>query len=274
MQRKDLLSEALEREPFVTGFSPGSGLETSYSAYFGIGISNKHGLTEDLPFDALGMLVVAEMVKRSAGLSGINVLIADEHARFNGCSNHSINIVANHRRDFVNQITERLCFQNFDVMLASEIYGSLHAGCIIPGAGRYECLQAADMETFRRNGSAIKIGWKHEGMFMDERHFDRVYSEVFGNAVTFIYAESGRSLDGTPCAPYLCIGKPRLLLKEDEDLNKIDSASRRVNAYFGRLLDAYDKLVHETSFNHQNTPCVLKRRLRETYSELFGKAWC
>lgn len=273
MPKEPVLSQRLCNEPLVTGFIPGSELENSTGCYFGIGLSNKDGLTEYLPFDVLGLVLAAELVRRRAELDKSTVLIADEHAATNSSDSPAISRISNDRRGFLYRIFERFDFYNFDVVLGSELFtNSSHARVAGRVDGnRYERLQIADMEFFQATNNGIKIGWKHGMMEYDERRFDALHSELFGSVTSFVYTEPGRALDGTAMPPYLCTTKPRLLFLEKEDINyKVDHMPRKVRAYFIRLLDLYDKLVCGHSGNGRNAPDKLKRRLREVYSTVYG----
>lgn len=269
--KKSILSQRLKNEPHITDFVPGNELESSTGCYFGMGLSNKYGLSEQLPFDSIGLVLTTELVRQRAELERGFILVADKHAVNGTNSIGSVERIAKDRRDFIQRLLDKMSFHECDIILGSEIPRTEIIGT---NGNRYENLQVGDMEFFRQRGSGIKIGWKHSMMYFDERHFDGVYTGIFGNVTSFVYTEPGRALDGTPAAPYLCAQKPRLIFSENEDLNyRVDHMPRKVRAYFFRLLDMYDKLACGHSGNGRNCPDKLKRRLKEVYSIVYGKAW-
>ena len=263
------LGRRLGDEPHITDFVPGSDLENSTGCYFGIGLSNRNGITEHMPFDALGLVLTAELVRERAELDRTTVLIADEHAA-SGNDPDAVRRVSNARRDSVQNLLDRLDLRRFEIMLGSEV----PRRDVKMNGNTYERLQVGDMEFFRQSGNGVKIGWKHDGMDFDERRFDNMYTRTFGPLTTFVYTEPGRSLDGSAMPPYLCTEKPRLLLMEEEDIgHKVDQMTKPTRAYFIRLLDLYYKIVCGYSGNGRNCPDKLKRRLKEVYSIVYGKAW-
>ncbi len=279
MTRETLL-ESLQSEPLLTGLTVGSDLNGSTGNYFGIGIGNRHGLTEDLPFDALGMVLISELVKRELGLNTTKVIVADEHAKSNGFNEADIDRIAKSRRDFLVNTSDRLGFAGWRVVLGSETakdpqYLEVVAG--IKKGNYYERAQLADMELCRKLGNGIKIGWKHGYMEFDERHFDSLYNSIFGDGTTFVYMEAGKALDGTPQAPYLVNSdRSRLFLRQDEDLERmVSQMSRRVRAHFNNIVDLYERILYGAikTNDSQNTPENLRMRLRETYGVIFGSRY-
>lgn len=273
---RELVFQTLQSEPTLTGLIIGNDLGNSIGNYFGIGISNRHGLTEHLPFDALSMMLLAELTKRELHLQDSTLIVADEHAKTNGFNEADIDRIAKSRKDFLERTLDRLGFINWEVVLGSEIAKNPQYEEILPRidrGNRYERAQLADMELYRRVKRGIKIGWKHEPMEFDERHFDELYRAIFGNTTTFVYTEAGKALDGTPLPPYLdSPNRPRLFLREGEDLDyKVSQMSRRVRTYFNRILDLHERVLYGSirTNDSQNTPENLKGRLREVYEALF-----
>ena len=270
MVKESALLQRLGSEPHITGFVYGNGLEDSTGCYFGIGLSNKSGLTEQLPFDALGLVLTAELVRERAELEKVTVLIADEHAASSN-NRESVRRVAGARRDFVQELINKMDLKQFNIVFGSEVARPEVHGL---NGNRYETLQVGDMEFFRQNGSGVKVGWKYNGMDFDERRFDDMYTSIFGPLTSFIYTEPGRSLDGFAMPPYLCTEKPRLLFQKGEDIDyKVDQMTKETRAYFIRLLDLYSKVVCGHSGVGRNSPDKLKRRLKEVYSVVYGNGW-
>ncbi len=272
---KDDVEKIVEEEPLFTGLSIGGDLQNSTGNYFGIGISNRHGLTEDLPFDVMMLVLGSEFAKRKLDLETVTALIADEHAKTNGCDDSQIDAITKSRREFLFRTLDRLEFENWDVRLASGIakepYHKEILSAISVGNG-YERMQLADMRFFSANNKSVKIGWKHDPMEFDERRFDRLYESAFGKGTTFMYTEPGRSLDGTPLPPYLHVpDKQRLVLSEKEDIHqKVEQMTKKVRAHFNRTADLFEKLLYGSALGSQNNkPGHLEKRLKEIYGVIF-----
>ncbi|MBI4168088.1 MAG: hypothetical protein HY515_03965 [Candidatus Aenigmarchaeota archaeon] len=273
---EDEIEKMMKEEPLITGVSVGAELQNSTGNYFGIGLSNRHGLTAELPFDVMMLVLGAELTKRKLDLETVTTLIADEHAKTNGFSESEIDAIAKSRREFLFRSLDRLNFRNWEVYLGSEIAREPQhqqiLSCAFPG-NRYERMQLADMEFFRSRRKSIKIGWKHNGMEFDERHFDSMYESSFGKGTTFIYTQPGRALDGTPLPPYLHVpNKPRLVLSETEDIRqKVEQMPKRVRSHFNRMADLFEKLVYgSASSANNNNPENLEKRLKNIYGVVFG----
>ncbi|MBI4177722.1 MAG: hypothetical protein HY516_05160 [Candidatus Aenigmarchaeota archaeon] len=275
MSKDDM--EELTGEPLMEGVLIGSGLQSATGDYFGIGLSNRHGLTSELPFDVMVLVLGAEFVRRRLQMETVTTLIADEHAKTNGFSRSDIDAIAKTRREFLSRSLDRLGFENWDICLASEIAQDPYHKELLSVpimANSYERMQLADMELFRSKGKSVKIGWKHDGMEFDERHFDEMYKSSFGNGTTFVYTPAGRSLDGTPLPPYLHVpNKPRLIMSKTENIHeKVGLMPKRVRAHFNRVADLFENLVYGPTQNKQNVNSTeyLEKRLREIYSVVFG----
>ncbi len=273
----DEIKKIVEEEPVFDGFSEGSEPQNAIGNYFGIGLSNKHGLTDELPFDVMMLILGAELTKRELDLETATTLIADEHAKTNGFSEAEIDEIAKTRREFLFRSLEKLNFKNWEIYLGSEIAREPRHQQILSGnfpGNSYERMQLADMEFFRSQRKSVKVGWKHAGMEFDERHFDTMYSSVFGNGTTFIYTRAGRALDGTPLPPYLHMpNKPRLMLSKTENIHeKVGHMPKAVRSHFNRMADLFENVVYGSIRNKQNgnRPEYLEKRLREIYGVLFS----
>lgn len=231
-------------------------------------------MSEGLPFDALGMVLSSELVRRELGLNTSTILIADEHAKTNGFA-EGADRLGKEREEFFERTLESFGFEGFDVILASDLTKDHRYAEIlsrINGLEAYERLQIADTEFFRTHGKGIKIGWAHNSMRFDERYFDRLYAQQFKDHVTYIYTQAGKALDGTPLPPYMHnSGKQRLLLVADEDIDyKLEQMPKPVRAYFSHLLDLFEKMVYGSVSNPNNTTENTRRRIKDIYNTIFG----
>lgn len=274
---KDEIEKIVEEEPVLDGFSEGNDLENANGNYFGIGLSNKHGLTNELPFDVMMLILGAELTKRKLDLQTVTTLIADEHAKTNGFSEADIDAIAKTRREFLFRSLDKLNFRNWEIYLGSEIAKEPQHRQILSGnfsGNSYERMQLADMEFFRSQRKSVKVGWKHAGMEFDERHFDRMYESSFGKGTTFLYTRAGRALDGTPLPPYLHVpNKPRLMLSKTEDIGqKAEQMPNAVRSHFNRVADLFEKVVYGSIQTKQNgnSPEYLEKRLKGIYGLMLG----
>lgn len=273
---RDEIEKMIGEEPVLTDLIVGNDLPGATGNYFGIGISNRHGLTEELPFDVMMLVLGSEFAKRKLDLETVTALIADEHAKTNGYDDSQIDAIAKSRREFLFRTLGRLKFENWDIRLGSEMAKEpYHKEVLsaISAGNAYERMQLADMHFFSANKKSVKIGWKHDSMDFDERRFDKLYESVFGKGATFLYTEPGRSLDGTPLPPYLHVsGKPRLMLSEKEDIRqKVEQMPKKVRAHFNRTADLFEKLLYGSAQGAQhNGPEHLEKRLKEIYGVIFG----
>src|SRR6185369_4597184 len=189
--------------------------------YSGFGVVGRQGVSENVPFDILSMIIVAEKARRAVVGSGITFLIADTHASVTGDYDpQAIDRAADWRETIVYRACDSLGVPDPQVFRASaieqdDLYRSLLQTVTLLGRseGEYFIREACDLEFFRRaNGIGAKIGWsltassRKPGRF-DERAFDNIYKEIFseGNEMAFLYATAGRTLDPKrqQAAPYL-----------------------------------------------------------------------
>ena len=205
-------------------------LKSLDSLYFGIGICNRDSLSLGLPIDVLSMLLVSEEVAEQK-----HILIADSHANGNGFSEDKISKIANTTREILYRTLSRLGFDRWEIVLASEIDRSPDYQIIlgkINEPNEYVRRELADIEWFRSRGVGLKLGWSLQGdRDSSETFFDRKYSELFGEEMSFLYVVPGATLDpkSSRAAPYFCKDeKNRILLSSDKQVEKLASAERRL----------------------------------------------
>lgn len=186
------------------------------AVYLGTGLATRTNVaTGQLPMDALAMLLVAERARKRFGAAGILHLVADEHALINGFAREAEvmraaeSVVAQLRH-----VAPLLGLRGYEIVRASELRDTLHCELHQSALDRcsdpYAAREAADVEwARRRHGATIKVGWTMQPRLdmppggHDERYFDQVYRELFGDRVTAIYTHAGRRVDQHPGAsPY------------------------------------------------------------------------
>jgi len=230
----------IEVNPSIEGISPNS-LTPDGSIYYGTGLCTAKELSDALPFDVLGMVLVAEKIKRGMGMKTIYHHIADTHAKSNNIfKDEDIDHQAALVRQALEKMARNLGLENFKVLLASEFDNSEEYVEIYHGVAtdkhEYVRREVADMEWYRKyKGVVVKLGWiiqaSETDLGFDERVFDREYKAVTGGDLSFVYLKPGRTFDSSrpKVSPYIHIPRePRILLKADEDAKaKIAEAEKR-----------------------------------------------
>jgi hypothetical protein len=225
-------------------------------------------LSTGLPFDALGMLLAAEQLRRAADAPLVVALIADRHALSNGFPSQLVEARACAVQRELNTVRAALGLP-LQVVRAE----SLHRTCshreiverVEDRAGQahpYFKLEVADTECLRREHHAIvKLGWALDGRLeaphdvLDERLFDLHFRKWIGADVGFAYVRPGRTLDMKRplAAPYLALDAGRRLLLSpnelgDEKLERfLAQATRQARAavlgHLRRITRVYDRAI-------------------------------
>lgn len=123
--QKDLV-KLIRQEPLVVIEPSLEGVANAndipISSYFGIGLCNGSAiLSQGLPVDILGMILVAENVSKKK-----QILIADTHATTNGFEKSEVETLANQYELILNQTLNNLNLDNWSIQKASEIDSSTH----------------------------------------------------------------------------------------------------------------------------------------------------
>ncbi|MBJ7469819.1 MAG: hypothetical protein JHD16_00885 [Solirubrobacteraceae bacterium] len=199
----------------------GDSEESIDAVYVGMGVATRRRLvTGDLPLDALGMMLVAERARIAVGAKRVIHLIADTHALVNDFATSSaVERAAASLAAHVKCAAQVLGLGPYQVLRASQIdacgadrrlHGRLYREAQRVTNDPYAARQAADVEWARRVfGAGVKIGWTMESdldrpvLGYDERYFDAVHRDVFGDGLTYIYTAAGRRRDERPrTSPY------------------------------------------------------------------------
>ncbi len=266
---KDLLevsrTEPLIKEVVVSDLSP------SCNLMLGIGLANCK-VSDGLPFDSLGMVFVAEFLKRELNLGKNYLLIADSCALQNGVDKEQLNRLAQKEKAIFERIVDQ--FENWEIFRASELeegnrefdeildsvrrtrvpekYRQLQDRNREPFPNEYVSKQLSEMRLLRtRSDTKIKVGWKMPGSTFDERVFDSLYTEIFGQDMSFVYVECGKTLNPEkPNAPPYLSGnsRERIILDVDEKVvEKVElseeKATKDYRAFLGRISGLYKKLI-------------------------------
>ena len=277
IKSKEELIRFIHNEPLIQTNHSLQGIENLSvigAVYFGFGLCNRISLTQGLPIDALGMILVAELLAEEK-----TVLIADTHAQSNGFDKKSIERVASEQEKTVIKALCNLGFSGWDVIRVSSIdstgsYNNLLGKISAPNS--YIRRELADMVWLHeQKGVNLKLGWAIKESTSGEVEFDKRFREQFGGLLSFMYTHSGKTFDPLKVrsAPYLCIDpQARILLSSEEDVHsKIASARDRFGEktmrpyekLLGHILALYDKVVEPTTGSLQDrTQQVITRCMK------------
>lgn len=213
------------------------------SIYYGTGLTTPRAIGVGLPFDVLGMVLVAERIRRALNLTRIYHHIADTHAKTNQWVDpQEVDRRAKSIRETLLRIADNLKLPGFNVVLSSEFDQSSDYESLVrhfkerSQEHEYVIREMADMEWYRvRRGVTIKMGWIIQAteapIGFDERLFDREYQRIEGDKLSFVYTKPGRTLDLSrpKVSPYIQIaGENRLLLERGENVTqKLEEAVER-----------------------------------------------
>ncbi len=231
-----------------------AGLKEKVPAFLGVGISSRDVLSCGLPVDVLSMVLMSELVGTEK-----YVLVADEHAKFNGFDEGVVKNVASLYSGVLSSVLGSLGLSGWKVLLGSDIGQSADYQNILKSVDEkngYVKRELADMVWFAERGVKLKIGWsKDEGCDFGELFFDNKFRELDRAEMSFLYLKSGRTFnpDKPFSAPYFCDNaENRVMLCSGEDVGlKISSAQKRfgknkVSGYLrflNDLMDLYDCVI-------------------------------
>lgn len=244
---KIIKNEALiEMQPSLEGLSDVLDTSEGGAIYYGTGVATPNHPSIGLPFDVLGMILIAEKMKRKAGFTDIYHHIADTHAKTNDWADPAqIDRRAAEVRGILETVASNFGLEGFHIMLSSEFdsspeYQALLAQFQSSDKHDYVKHEMADMEWYRlQHGVVMKAGWiiqaTETNLGADERLFDREYKKFKGDQLAFLYTKPGRTFDVSrpKASPYIQIpGENRLLLDPKENARaKIEEAVQRTGDY-------------------------------------------
>lgn len=212
----------IDIEPSLAGVS---GIEQITNSFFGVGLSNGvPELSKGVPFDILSMIFLSEMFTSG----NKNILIADEHAVSNGFNQHAVSVLARTYITAFEKILINLGFNNWNIVKASDINKDSTYQLIlnsINDSNEYIKRQLADMAWFNQERDVnLKVGWSMNGTKnSDEKAFDNLFEQKFGNVLSFIYSKAGINFDpdALRSSPYFCKNPDaRILMDLNENVEK------------------------------------------------------
>jgi hypothetical protein len=235
----------IEPESSLRGIQPELGQSTGGSLYFGTGLTTSKAMSVGVPFDVLGMLLVAENIRRALGLEWIIQLIADTHAKSNPfCKTEEVDAMATKMSETCKRMARLLGIEEHYVSLKSsgidnspdylEIFGGIRTE-----DHEYVRREWADIEYLRRHRNLrLKLSWtigsKVNKVGFDERLYDLRFRDVMGQTMSFMYLWPGRTLDKQrpKVSPYISIaGEQRILFAPNENVeSKLSAAELTMGA--------------------------------------------
>lgn len=252
-----------------------SALEASHTAWFGVGVTTREGLSRGLPLDVLGLVYGQELVRRTLGWERSLVVVADSNAQAAGANALAVRRSAVQVERRLRELAEQLELP-IDVRLTSTL-GRLPAlpGLCSPRRGwpampPYAAHQLAQTEHLRQQGFGLKLGWAWSGAWQDERYFDDLHARELGaRSIASVYVGGGATLDPRRprACPYVCSDpSARLLLHPGEDIErKLARAPKVARQRYERLLGKLARAhCHLTGTSRPRRNTVLLQDLLES----------
>ena len=231
-----IIHKSLQNEGLVDAAASIPGISRTIpegsSIYYGTGLTTSKALSNGLPFDVLGMILMAEKLYRTLRLSHIYHHIADTHALTNSFATlFKVEEIADKIENIMIQITKHLNIQDHFTIFRSSSFDRTPEyiellKTVTTIKNNYVQREVADMHWYKeKHQTALKLGWIIQTnpceQGFDERLFDSEYTNCFGNGLQFIYLKAGRTFDQKrpKAAPYISIpGEQRILLQPNEDV--------------------------------------------------------
>ncbi len=223
--------------------------------YFGTGLTSRAEISAGLPFDFLGMMLPAELLRRKLGLGKVIQEISDTHAYLvnQNVDPRVVSEKARTQKALIDRIAKRLGMQDtYEVVCASSyqttqeyqaitkelrevVAGTKDAG-LSPqfsaeiGENPYFRMQWAGMAYLRRQQNVqVKLSWLIEDdskiKGYDERAFDRGFLSLGRDSMSFAYVYSGLTFDSASnfrVIPYTAkSGEQRLMLQDGESAERL-----------------------------------------------------
>lgn len=202
--------------------------------YFGTGLTTSRAMSVGVPFDLLGLLLVADIICRELKLSRVIQLIADTHAKSNIFTNNDeVDAMAALMKNVSTRVANFIGLsQKYTVLKSSEFdqkpeYQEIFNN-IVSDDHEYVRREWSDIEYMRREYRLVlKLSWivdpKAKKVGFDERLYDLRFRDVVGQNMSFIYVNPGYTFDPNrmKVSPYITIlGEHRVIFSPKEDVRK------------------------------------------------------
>jgi hypothetical protein len=227
--------------------------------YLGTGLCTPKFPTVGVPFDALGMMLLADRIRDHGNCGSIFHHIADTHAKSNDwMSDEEVDKLLALVSDTYNHVIRKFDIKNYNLIASSsfdtsseyeDIYSNINN--LIPNSHEYIRREVADIQWYKtKHNVCIKLGWivsnKTKNIKFDERLFDTTYINAFSHDMSFFYSGPGRSFDSNRpnVPPYISIpNETRLILNKSfkiEEFLKNISLSKNLIKHYSNIIDLID----------------------------------
>lgn len=228
--------------------------------FYGTGLCTPTELSIGLPFDILGMIFVAERIRRTFGFNKIFHHIADTHAKSNEKWRESkIDALAQQTKIKLEKVLKNFEFKDFTVSMASSFDKTKEYTAILNSlpqeAHEYIRREVADIAWYRQERNvSLKLGWvvsdntgAENGN--NETLFDDRFENLFPDLMSFVYFSPGRTFDKSRqrVSPYIVTkGENRLILRKGESVeSKFKKAEKEFgDKFFGGARKHLEDVVH------------------------------
>ena len=261
---KDKIVSMLKNEPLIEhGFSLPMIADSLWSSegcalFYGTGLCNGDCLTVGVPFDLLAIVLVAERLRRTLGLSRVIHHIADTHALCNFPEDkEGVVAKAAEFQAVMERVVAKFGLCHFSIVLASSFAASPEYDAFMRQVGgfkdeEYAQRELSDILWYQNScGVVLKLGWAVEGFKRDERWYDNKFTNRFGKTLSFIYTKSGRTFTEKK-VPYIATTEEdRIFLQAGEQVQaKFNHAAKHTRKnvmsgavnYFADICRLYEKL--------------------------------
>jgi hypothetical protein len=250
----------IEANESLKGINENLLLPEKRAIFYGTGLCTPTSISIGLPFDVLGMIFVAERIRKTFKFDKVIHHIADTHARSNNLfSAEEIEKLAQIIKADLVKVFRNFGFKNFQVTLASDFdktsdYQDL-LGQLPNMEHEYVRREVADIRWYSlKHGVNLKLGWIiNTGLDLqqgnDEILFDDNFNKLFPNQMSFLYLKPGRTFNRARqrVSPYIFLkGEDRIMLRKDEDVKeKIRQAEKEWgDKFFGGARKHLENIVH------------------------------
>lgn len=223
----------VEAVPTIEHMSPTICERQGGALYYGTGLTTPRALSIGLPFDVLGMVLVANKLRTALHLETMIHHIADTHALANPFATQDrVDELAEQAESVMQRVARVLEIPDFRVIRSSSFdtdqkYLSLLES-IQTEKGEYVRRELADMLWYKQqHGLVLKMGWiiqatkAPEGF--DERLYDEEFIRLHGPELSFAYLKAGRTFDQKrpKASPYISVpDEQRILLAPHEKVQE------------------------------------------------------
>jgi hypothetical protein len=185
------------------------------AVFVGIGITSAQQLAEEVPFDLLMLVLLAEQCRRVLQMSKVIFLIADSTAKYNSFATEldvikrsrclskilrNASLLLNANQYFVIAAVSELHLDDLARLRAPVTAALARQVELSDAVMRYTAEQIALMEYLRIKANAVlKISWvvrdRSSSLGFGDQFFDGIYRDLFPGRYSFVNTVPGRTFD-------------------------------------------------------------------------------